>query len=412
MTPSKYGKKPDIFHGYVMVLIGFMTLTIIWGAIYSFGVFLKALSADFGWTRAMTSGSYSIFMLAYGLMGMIAGRLSDRFGTRIVITTCGFILGLGYLLMSQITSLWQLYLLYGVFIAAGLSGGMVPLTSTVARWFVKRRGLMTGILLSGFGAAVMVGPLTAEWLISGHGWRTSYLIIGIVTFVLITLFAQFLKRDPEKLGYLPYGESEIKPESIVINTPQLSPLGAIHTLQFWMLFLTALFWGIILNTTLVHLVPHITDLGISATAAANVLAIIGGVNIAGRLIICSFTDRIGNKPALLIGLVFVSFSLLSLQLVKDMLAFNLFAIAFGFGYGVTGTLIPLMVAELFGTRTHGATLGIIVFSFSIGGVVGPVLGGHIFDITNSYLAAFLATALLSITSLLLVSFLKTLSERN
>ena len=206
------------FYGFIIALAGFLIMAIMWGAMYSFGVFLKSLTADFGWTRAMTSGSYSLFMLLLGLLGMVTGRLNDRFGPRIVVTACSLFLGAGFLMVSQIVALWQLYLLYGVILAAGVSGGMVPLTSTVARWFVRRRGLMTGIVLSGVGAGVMIGPPLAGWLISAYDWRTSYLVIGIVAGVLLVIIAQFLRRDPSKVGQLPDGESILKQEEAVSSS--------------------------------------------------------------------------------------------------------------------------------------------------------------------------------------------------
>ena len=139
---STSNRKPYMFYGYMIVLAGFLISAVIWGAAYSFGVFLKPLAADFGWTRAVTSGAYAMSMFALGLLVMVTGRLNDRFGPRIVMTGCGLFLGLGYILISQITTLWQMYLFYVVLVGVGMSGGFVPLASSVARWFVKRRGLL------------------------------------------------------------------------------------------------------------------------------------------------------------------------------------------------------------------------------------------------------------------------------
>ena len=149
--PLTEPKKAEFFYGYVVVAITFLIMVVIGGTIYSFGVFLKPLSTEFGWSRAATSGAYSVFMVTHGLFYIITGRLNDRFGPRVVISGCGFFLGLGYLLISQTSYLWNFYLFYGLFVAIGMGGGFVPLTSTVARWFIKRRGQMTGIAVSGIG---------------------------------------------------------------------------------------------------------------------------------------------------------------------------------------------------------------------------------------------------------------------
>ena len=136
--------KPKFFYGYVVVLASFFILLITWGTIYTFGVFLKPLLAEFGWTRAETSGAYSLYMVLHGVLYIVTGRLNDRFGPRMLMTACGLLLGLGYFLMAYISAIWHLYLFYGVIIGIAMSAGFVPLVSTIVRWFVKRRALMTG----------------------------------------------------------------------------------------------------------------------------------------------------------------------------------------------------------------------------------------------------------------------------
>ena len=132
--------EPGFFYGYIVVVAALSIMVAIWGTYYSFGVFFKPMLTEFGWSSAMTSGALSLSMIFYGLLGIVMGGLTDRFGPRIVMTFCGFLMGLGYLLMSQISAAWQLYLFYVVILGTGLSGAFVPLTSTVGRWFVKNRG--------------------------------------------------------------------------------------------------------------------------------------------------------------------------------------------------------------------------------------------------------------------------------
>jgi len=189
-------RKPGFFYGYIVVVAAFLIVTIMWGAAYSFGVFFKPLLEEFGWTRAMTSGAFSLSLILTGLLSVVAGKMTDRFGPQIVMTVCGLFLGSGYLLVSQVSAIWQLYLFYGVIMGAGMGGSFVPLASTVARWFVKKRGMMTGIAASGIGMGILIMPPLANWLISSYGWRTSYMVVGVTALVLIIVAAQFLKRDP------------------------------------------------------------------------------------------------------------------------------------------------------------------------------------------------------------------------
>lgn len=254
-------RKPKLFYGYIVVGVTFLILVVMFGTFYSFGIFFNPLLAEFGWTRAITSGAFSLCLLLFGFLSIITGRLSDRFGPKIVVTACGFILGLGHLLMSQIGAIWQLYLFYGVMMGIGMSGGFVPLVSTVARWFAKRRGIMTGIVVAGIGVGIMTIPPITSWLIASYGWRTSYIIVGIITLVLLVPVAQFLKRDPGQMARLPYGENGLEEKGLGLQARGFSLKEAVHMSQFWMFFAMMFCFGIFLNIIMVHIVPHATEIG-------------------------------------------------------------------------------------------------------------------------------------------------------
>ena len=188
-VPQSPRARPRFFYGYIVVGAALIIMAVMYGAYNSFGIFFKPVLTDFNWTRAVTSGGLSLSWIVHGLLGIIMGRLTDRFGPRVVLTICGFLLGLGYLLMSQIGTVWQLYLFYGVIIGAGMGGSWVPIVSTVARWFVKRRNLMTGIVLSGVSIGTLIGAPVASRLISAYDWRMSYVIVGGIVLVVAVLAA-------------------------------------------------------------------------------------------------------------------------------------------------------------------------------------------------------------------------------
>ena len=404
-------RKPKLFYGYIVVLTAFLIMMVTWGAFYCFGVFFKPVLVEFGWTRAATSGAYSLSFVLSGFIGIFAGRLSDRLGPRIVVIGCGLFLGSGYLLMSQISIIWQLYLFYGVIVGIGLSGVYVSAVSAVSRWFVKRRGMMTGIVIAGIGAGTMIMPPLANWFISSYGWRASYNIIGIIVLVLMILAAQFLKRDPSQIGLSPYGENEVEQESLNLEARGFSLQRAIHTGQFWMLCVMFLCFGVSVQAIIVHIVIHATELEISAASAANILAVIGGVSITGRIIMGSAGDRIGNKLAITICFILMSVALLWLLATKELWMFYLFAVIFGFAYGGWAALMSLIVAELFGLSSLGVILGAVIFSVTIGEAIGPALAGGIFDITSSYQPAFLICTTLSIITIILVLFLRPITNK-
>ncbi len=402
---STESKEPSFFYGYFIVVFAFVVMVMMWGTSYSFGVFFQPLLEEFGWTRAVTSGAFSLSLLLLSLFGIVAGKLTDRFGPKIVVTGCGFFLGLGYLLMSQVSSIWQLYLFYGVIIGIGMSTAFVPLVSTVARWFVKRRGLMTGIASSGLSIGTLIIPLVANWLISIYGWRTSYMIVGSVALVLIILAAQFLRRDPGQIGQSAYGEDEW-PETGDAKALGLSLQEAIHTQQFWMLCVAMLCFTLGLGAILVHIVPHAVGLGVSSASAAIILAVIGGAGTVGRVIMGSACDRIGNKLSLGICFALLSVSLFWLLPAKELWLLYLCTAIFGFGYGGISAVISPTVAELFKLSSHGAILGVINIFSEGGSAIGSVLAGYIFDATGRYQVAFLVCGTMSTIGIILTSLLR------
>jgi len=399
-------KQPTLFYGYILVAAAFLIMFVMWGAYYSFGVFFKPLLAEFGWTRAMTSGAFSLSLILTGSLNVVTGRLTDRFGPRLVVTISSIFLCLGYLLVSQTSAVWQLYLYYGVFVAMGMSTGVVPLQSTIARWFVRRRGTMTGIIVSGIGAGMLVMPVVANWLISSYGWRISYIVVGIAASAIVIIAAQFLKRDPSIIGQLSYGESDLPEEADSANR-EFSLREALRTWQFWILIVATLCFTMSEGAVMVHIVPHAIDIGVSAINATLILTLIGGVSIAGRIIMGNAGDRIGSKAAWIICLVFLSISLFWLLAVTDLWMLYVFAVIFGFGYGGLSVLISPMVADHFGLSSHGVIMGaVIMLGGSAGMAVGPVVAGHIFDVTGSYQTAFIIYGIISIIGLILMFLLK------
>jgi len=407
-------QKPKFFYGYAVVVAAFFIMTVTYGAMYTFSVFFKPLVDYFGWTRAMTSGAFSLFMIFHGFLYIVTGRLNDRFGPRLLITVCGFFLGLGYILMSQISEIWHLYLYYGIIISIGVSGAFVPLVSTVARWFVLRRSLITGIVAAGVGVGTLVMSPVANWLIYSYGWSNSYIIFGGVVLVFIVVSAQFMRRDPHQMGLLPYGESNATSEieAQASQDRDFSLSAAIRTRQFWLLCIIWLGFLYSLQATLVHIVIFATGAGFSPASAAGVMAIIGGTSIVGRIVVGNAADRIGNRPAMIICLSVLSLTLFWLATVSEAWAIYLFAVIFGLAYGGLVPLNSPMVAELFGLRSHGVILGIITTSATMGGAAGPVVAGYIFDIRESYQLAFVISGIVAAVVAILASFLRPMAGQD
>jgi len=334
------------------------------------------------------------------------GALNDKSGPRIVIILCSCLVGIGYLLMSQVNAVWQLYLFYGVLIGAGMGGAFVPPVSTVARWFVKRRSLMTGIVAAGSGIGCLVGPPIATQIISVYDWRMSYIIMGASVWFVILLIAQLLKRDPAQVGQRPFGEFNGEQSGLRPEARSYSLKEALQTNQFWLVCGLSFCYGFCLFTITVHAVPYATDLGISAVGAANIMVTIGAFSILGKVVLGGSGDRIGNKQALIISFVLWVLAYFWLLMAKDEWALYLFAAAFGIAFGGNSASHSPLAAGLFGLRSHGLIAGVLGSSVMVGGALGPFLAGYIFDVADSYRLAFLICAIIGIAGVILTALIK------
>ena len=398
--------KNKLYYGYAVAAAASVLQIIMWAPISTYGVFFIPLQNEFGWSRAVISGARSISMLVWGTASVILGNLNDKYGPRVIMAVCGCIMGVGSFLMSQVSSIWQLYIFYGVIIGIGVSATDVVLLSTVARWFKKKLGMMTGIVKVGTGLGMFIMPLAAEGLISSYGWRNSYMIIGIMGIIMVVSISQFLRKDPSKIQQrLDVGKKVLSSDSQIIQ-PRLYAYDAIRTTRLWMTSIMYLALWFCVNIVLVHLAPHAMDMGISSAKAAGLLSSIGATSILGRLAIGFSSDRVGcRKSMILCCIIFViSFSLL--LMAREFWMLILFSLIYGFAHGGYATLISPLAAELFGMRSHGTILGIMIFVGTIGGAIGPVFAGYLFDVTGSYQSSFIICIAIGVIGLALSTTLR------
>ncbi len=384
-----------LFYGYIVVAAALLIIILDYGSRLTIGVFFKPILEEFNWSRGLTSGAVTLSMLGQGTGAIFMGRLNDRLGPRFVMTLCGCLLGVGYLLMAIIHSVWQFYLFYGIIVGIGMSGAFAALLSTVARWFVKRRGLVAGIVSGGTGIGQLIAPPITNLLISTYDWRTSYVLMGGAVLVVGIVLAQFLKRDPGQMGLVPYGSDQIEKPKSSSSKRGITVREAMHTQQYWLLIGTFFSLGYILMAVSTHLVPHITDLGISTTAAASIFALCGMFLAIGCVALGAINDRLGNKRSLIIYFFFLAAALFWLTQLSSVWQFVSFAVLFGLSTGGSVPIESNILVDLFGIKSHGSILGTITFGFACGGALGPFLTGFLFDLTGSYGLGFLVCAIMA-----------------
>ncbi len=383
-------KLKHLDYGWVIVIIAAFILAAHALITYTFGIFIRPLTMEFNWDRGAISVAMSMYVLFHGLLAIFGGRLSDRYGPRPLVTISGLLQGTGFVLMSQVSSLGQVYLIWGLLM--GVSGGscFVPIISTVPRWFTRRRGIAVGLTVAGIGVGGVISAPLAQWLISSYGWQQAYVILGLIAFIIIVPLAQFMKHSPQRIELKPYGGNKtIDKQSLASTAEGLSFKKAIKTGRFWIFGLTLFFCFSAIVVILVHIVPYAVDIGISAIVAAGILSIIGGSSIIGRLSGGFISDRIGARPALTACLVVLTLVLIWLLFAQEIWMFYVFAVVFGIAYGGIVALQTLVSPELFGLGSLGTIVGGVVCLGTIGGAVGAPLAGSIFDVTGSYSSALL-----------------------
>ena len=388
---------------------GFLIAVVGLGTRYSFGVFFKSIESEFALTRGATSGVFSIYMLLCCVFAVLGGRALDRYGPKVVVFLMGSFTGLSLLLTSQANSAWQLLISYGLLLSLGTGAIYAVVNSTASRWFDKKRGFVLGITTSGGGFGAIVMAPFATYLISNFGWRTAFIVMGLIAWLVISSMCLILKKEPGDMGLLPDGvKSEAAqpgPQKKEIKAQLTGPslLQASRTSNFWFLGLIWLLLSLDVHLVFVHVVSYAVDMGNSLMDAAIILTLIGGTTIPGRLLVGRVSDTIGRKaPAIACAVLQVG-ALLWLMWAQELWMLYVFAIAFGFLWGGLGVLTTALIGDVFGMRSIGAIMGMMSAGWALGAASGPAIGGYIFDVSGTYFMAFAAGAVAILLAALLVA---------
>ncbi|MBI3330289.1 MAG: MFS transporter [Nitrospinae bacterium] len=388
--------RPRFFYGWVILGTSFSIMVLSSGLNMSFGVFLRTLIHDYGWTTSMLSLTYSIFMIAAGIASFTAGRLADRFSPRLVFLGGGLIYGLGILLTSQTTMIWHLYLFYGVMAGIGNSPMNIIATMAVSRWFSKAQGLAMGILNSGTGAGPAIfGPLAA-YLIITYGWQDSYIILGLTAWGIALSAFVFLRNDPGDMGMQPYGEGAGPHAKSAWAAGVVGAGGKIwqfrdiaRTRTFWELAILHFACCVCHAIPLLHIVPYAEQMGLSKLSAAWVLGITGVTSFAGRIFWGVLADRQGVKPAFVMSTFAQALMMIWVIGARHPLMFYIWATVWGFGYGGVMPPYALFVKQYYGMAAFGATYGAIMVAASVGMAGGGLIAGLLYDFSGSYTSSWI-----------------------
>lgn len=421
-------KPKGIFYGWWVVAAGTSLYFLGIGSVfYGFSAFFTPMVAEFGWSRAVTSGAYSLSRLEGGIEGPIIGWLIDKFGARKLIFIGVSLTGVGFMALSRVNSALSLYLIFGLLVTMGFETGFFHATTTAtANWFIKRRSRALSFITvgGGLGGAAIV-PFLA-WMITSFGWRPACIVMGVLILALGLPVAYIVRSRPEDKGLLPDGETAPVPEAAAGAAP-VDPNGqalpptvdvevnftvkeAMKTGTFWTFIGAMMLRACILSAIVVHQIPHLVDAGISYQAASGCLGIMILLSVPGRLVFGWLGDRFDNRYLLFITSAIQAVGILIFIQVTTIWMAYLFAVIYALGYGGAIPLTLNFRGRLFGRKAFATLGGITSALTSVAAVAAPVFAGYVFDVSGSYRVAFytfLGMVALSGVIFLLIRYPKT-----
>lgn len=353
--------------GWLVVLSAFIAGFVVFGVMYSFGVFFTPMAVEFRASRTATSVFFAITGLLFYFFGSITGRLSDRFGPQCIVAAGAVIMGAGLTLTAAAPRMWIGYLTYGAGAGIGASCAYVPTLALVGGWFTRHRTTALGLAAAGTGCGTLLMPPVAAVLIQAYGWRTTYIVFGAGSFVLLLLCARFARSSPP---------AQVRQTTSLRSVVWSRPFVLLYA--SWVLATTGLV------TSMVFLPSFALATGASPVAASALISIIGGMSVLGRGGIGFFSQRVGSVRLYKLSVLVMASSYLLWLPFTGYGWLVAFAATLGFGYGLRIALTPVVLIELFGLGNFGAVLGAFFTASSISAVCGPLVAGLIIDQNGSY----------------------------
>lgn len=410
MVSSKY----RLHYGWFVVAVGFILLLLMFGTRLSFGLYIKPLTENFGATRASISFSQSLYMVTYAIFALIAGSLADNYGPKRVLVAGSLFMGVGMLLASQITALWQYYLTYGIIVAIGSGAVYVPVSGAVSKFFTRQRNFALGITASGAGLGQYLIPPFMQKIVEVQGWQTAFFYTALLMLVFGVSLPWLVLRGrglPEDAGLETARKAAARDQGNFQSPPDgdlkrnsfqttYTLRQAMSTTPFWTYFTMYFIICFIMDgIVFVHLFPYLTDIGFDGGTAAKALGYLGLISTVAMVVLGPLGDRINKRIFLTALLAAHTFLLLWLTHIQDEFTLWGFIVFYGILLGAAWPLTVSILSDIFGSKSLGSILGACTIAFGIAGLVAPWVAGYIFDHYRSYKPIFYFTVFLSLASI-------------
>jgi MFS transporter, OFA family, oxalate/formate antiporter len=378
---------------------GGLSMNIALGTLYAWSVFVTPLEAQFGWKRAETSMVFTIAATVLAASFAVAGRIQDKFGPLPCSLAGGILVSLGFYLCSFATSLNYLYLCFAIWGLGNGFGYSTPIP-VMAKWFPDRRGLAVGLAVGGYGAgSAIFGPLAQLKLIPSYGLPATFRILSAIIFVMTMVGALLLRNPPA--GYRPKGWSPAEAKSEAM-TRQFTPREMLRTPSFYLMWIAYALGCSAGLMVISQLVPFAKSVGTAAAAVSTMTLVVGAFgNASGRILSGWMSDRLGrmNVMRTMIGIGIVAMPALYAAGGNVALLFvAVFAVYWC--YGTQLSLNGAAASDFWGTKNAGVNYGILFTAWGVAGIIGPRIGGVLYDRYHNYEAAFYTAAVLAAVALL------------
>ncbi len=398
--PELVAQKPPISRWWRVA--GGLSMNLALGTLYAWSVFVAPLEKEFGWKRAQTSMVFTIAVVVFALSFILAGRLQDKFGPFWISVTGGLLVSLGFLVCAGTHSLNWLYFWFGVMGGIGNGFGYATPIPVMAKWFPDRRGLAVGLAVAGYGGgSAIFGPLAGNWLIPTYGWRTTFMILGVV-FIVMTMIGAFLLKNPPA-GYRPAGWAPSPVAKAAATTREFAPSEALRMPTFyymWVAYALGTSAGLMVIS---QLVPFARSKGVPLALATTAILIGAAGNAAGRILSGWMSDALGRLNVLRLMIAISAVAMVILPHTGAIAAVPVFMYVVVFivywCYGTQLSVNASTTSDFWGTKNAGVNYGLLFTAWGVAGIIGPRIGGVLFDKYKNYEYAFYTAAALALIAL-------------
>ncbi len=404
--------KVPFFYGWIILPTAALALFMSGpGQTYTISIFVDPMIAELGWSRTMVSGLYTAGSLTAGAVMILAGRLLDRYGARVMLTAVAALFGLAALWMSQVNNQVELYLGLAAVRVLGQGALLLFPTTLISIWFVEKRGKAVAVGATGLACSQAIFPTVTHRLINSIGWRNAWVSIGFSMWTLLLIpVAFFTRRSPESIGQLPDGRkknsSDIpgKQDTDYKIEASFSLHQAMKTRAFWLLIITGISLPLLTTALFFHHVSLMECMGISPAVAASVYMAIGPLNMLGTFTAGFMADKVTNRYLLAAGQLMMAATMLWIFAISSTWQALVYGAMMGLTIGFTSNINTVIWANYFGRRRLGSIRGVAAAFMVTSAALGPLPFGFLFDNTGSYSLAILISLSLplicSITALL------------